>query len=446
MSYASLIKTLPGSLRSSTSLAAIASLGIHGLLLVVLPVLPHDSKAVESQTERSVGLIELSSAEQSRLPQAPLTTQPNVPALPQPPGETPLYNYPPVATQPSAFPPLPPPPALSPLPPGVPPLYNYPLRASLPQPQIIQVPLTAPYQNNRSFTSQLPFGKPSAPVPPSQIYRPQQLPPPPPFTVSAKPNLPSTTGLKPASPFSPPATSPSPIAQQNTNSQNTNRPQNQNLGIANQQTQISATSALPEKPPARGREDLLALLREQSIRNSTGSSSQIKPSATSARPEKLPERGREMIVARRQELLRERFERNSPGSISAAAAQRNAQLEAYEARQNRVQENDPKVETKPPIYTTLKMCQRQLDGGVAVVGVVVNPEGKIVSELEFLQQQGGAGIEQAAKDYVKRYQFPKTNKSTNQHFRLQFKYDTGNCPEPTQKQSAKNTNTNQSQS
>jgi len=74
------------------------------------------------------------------------------------------------------------------------------------------------------------------------------------------------------------------------------------------------------------------------------------------------------------------------------------------------------VETKPPLYTTLKRCQRQLDGGVAVVGVVVNPEGKIVSELDFLDKQGAAGIEQAAKDYVKDYQFPRTDNTTNQYF------------------------------
>jgi len=65
------------------------------------------------------------------------------------------------------------------------------------------------------------------------------------------------------------------------------------------------------------------------------------------------------------------------------------------------------VETKPPLYTTLKRCQRQLDGGVAVVGVVVNPEGKIVSELDFLDKQGAAGIEQAAEGLCQGLSVPK---------------------------------------
>jgi outer membrane biosynthesis protein TonB len=152
-----------------------------------------------------------------------------------------------------------------------------------------------------------------------------------------------------------------------------------------------------------------------------------------------------MILARREELRQGRSERNGSGFISTATAQKNAQLNAYEARQNRVLENNPTVETKPPIYTTLKRCQRQLDGGVAVVGVVVNPEGKIVSELDFLDKQGAAGIEQAAKDYVKDYQFPRTDNTTNQYFHLQFKYDTDNCSERTFKRLLENTNTKQPQ-
>lgn len=477
MSYASLINNLPESLRSSTGLAALASVGFHLLLLAVLPVLPLDSKALESQEQRTVGLVELTPDELSRLPQvstSPVTLPPPIatpssvlPPLPLPPpinlspsSVPPAYNYPPVGTQPSILPPLPPPPAINLPAPGVPPAYNYPIRASLPPPQTIRVPSTAPYPNNRPFTPLFPPGKLSAPAP-SQPYRIGQLPPPP--TLPGSRNLPSNTGLQPAAPFSQPATSPSPIAQQNTN-----QPQNQKVAIANPQTTQSATSARPEKLPDRGREDLLALrerLRERSARKPAGSTSaataqqntapqntnqlitrltETKPSATSARLEKLPERRREMPLAQ-QEELRQRRARNSSGFISTAVAQKNAQLEAYETRQNRVQQNHPTVETKPPIYRTLKRCQRQLDGGIAIVGVVVNPEGEIVSEPDFLHKQGAAGIEKAAKDYVREYPFPKTDSTINQHFHLQFKYDTGNCPERTLRQSVENTNTKQPQ-
>jgi hypothetical protein len=311
------------------------------------------------------------------------------------------------------------------------------------------VPSTAPYQNNQALTSRLPAAK-LAPAP-SQTYRLRQSPPPPPFTASANRNLPSTGGLKPAAPFSPPANLPSPTAQQNTKPQNTNQTQNQKVAIANSQAMSSATSARPEKLPKRGREDLLALwekLRERSARNRAGSTSQvtaqqntnqqvaglsseIKPFATSVRPEKLPERGREILLARREKLRQELFEGNS-GSTSTAR-QRSSQLAAYEARQNQVYNNYPNVETKPPIYKTLKSCQKQLDDSVAVVGVVVNPQGQIISGPDFLDKKGAAGIEQATKNYVMEYPFPKTNNSSNQHFHLQFKYDTSNCPESTSK-------------
>ena len=152
MSYASLIKILPETLRSSTGKAALASLGIHGLLGVVLPVLPFDSKPVESQLQTTVGLIELTPAEQSRLPQVstpqvtipPVATQPSgLPPLPPASSLPPsvLPPLPPVSSlPPGVLPPLPPPPVLNLPPSGVPPVYNYPLRASLPQPQTIQVP------------------------------------------------------------------------------------------------------------------------------------------------------------------------------------------------------------------------------------------------------------------------------------------------------------------
>ena len=443
MSYASLIKTVPESLRSSTGLAALASLGIHGLLGAVLPLLPLDSKAVEPQMQESIGLVELTASEQSRIPQA-ATEQITLPAIgtpssvlsplsPPPPLNLPstpnsLYNYPALATQP--LPPLPPPPPLNLPLPGVPPVYKYPFRADLPQP--IRVPLTAPYQNNQSFSPQSPATKLSIPLP-SQINSPQPLPPPP-FAPPTNLKLPSTP-LEPATLF--PA-------------QNTNLPQNQ-VPIANPQITPPATSVLTEKFTDRGREELEDRFKKLrlSARNPAGSTVSATPQQNinrqiidfrpqtklpiSTRPEKLPERGRELILARREELRREEFKGNSSTSTSAAVAQKTAQLDKYEMRQNTVQENHPKVKTKSPIYKTLRNCQKQFDGSTAVIGVVVDTEGKIISEPEFIQKPSAAGAEQVAKDYVMMYPFPKTDESINQYFNLEFKYNTGNCPKPTAK-------------
>ncbi len=109
MSYVSLLKNIPEFLSQPTGIAAIASLGIHSAIAFVLPMVPMDSKAKqEPSSKSSVGLVELSQAEKSRLPQpgAPQLSlqplQPPTPVLPQ---------VPPMNLANQSIPPLPPIPA-----------------------------------------------------------------------------------------------------------------------------------------------------------------------------------------------------------------------------------------------------------------------------------------------------------------------------------------------
>ena len=83
-----------------------------------------------------------------------------------------------------------------------------------------------------------------------------------------------------------------------------------------------------------------------------------------------------------------------------------------------------------PIYKTIKTCKQGLEG-MAVLGVLVNSEGNIVSGPDLLDKKGAESIAQTAKNYVREYKFPKTVTLTNQEFNLQFKYDTSNCLERT---------------
>ncbi|MDX2212817.1 MAG: hypothetical protein SFY66_05950 [Oculatellaceae cyanobacterium bins.114] len=132
MSYRLWIKSLPKTLgpmlREPTSLAIIASVGVHGLMWVVLPLLPvQSSQAEEPEIRRSVALLELTPAEQGRLPDfsTPQVTVPPVPEESDFYSLTPLPNpYSPAPTQPSSpnyqtFPPI----VLPQLPP--PPQYSY---------------------------------------------------------------------------------------------------------------------------------------------------------------------------------------------------------------------------------------------------------------------------------------------------------------------------------
>ncbi|HEY9632902.1 MAG TPA: TonB family protein, partial [Coleofasciculaceae cyanobacterium] len=76
-SFPSLIKTLPLKLFQPTGIAVMASIGIHALVGVSLPYLPLASQEKQGPL-RNVRLVELSPAEQSRLPQpAPLPSFPN---------------------------------------------------------------------------------------------------------------------------------------------------------------------------------------------------------------------------------------------------------------------------------------------------------------------------------------------------------------------------------
>jgi hypothetical protein len=76
MSYVSLLKNIPEFLSQPTGIAAIASLSLHGAIALIVPLMPSTSnKNPQPELNKaSVGLIELSPADQSRLPQIPGTS------------------------------------------------------------------------------------------------------------------------------------------------------------------------------------------------------------------------------------------------------------------------------------------------------------------------------------------------------------------------------------
>ncbi|BAZ00675.1 hypothetical protein NIES37_46700 [Tolypothrix tenuis PCC 7101] len=111
MSYVSLLKNLPEILGQPTGIAAIASVGIHGAIALIVPLVPVDSnKPKETASSKTVGVMELSQADQSRLPQIPGQTpiNPQSPVLLSQSPVTPLN----LDSQ-SSLPPLPPPPSPS---------------------------------------------------------------------------------------------------------------------------------------------------------------------------------------------------------------------------------------------------------------------------------------------------------------------------------------------
>ncbi len=105
MSYVSVLKNIPEFLSQPAGIAAIASVGIHGAIAFILPLMPVDSNSKPKQKAEtaSVGIVELSQAEQNRLPQ---TKRPQISALPTVPLQ-PGITLPNFATQPTPLDQLP---------------------------------------------------------------------------------------------------------------------------------------------------------------------------------------------------------------------------------------------------------------------------------------------------------------------------------------------------
>ncbi|MEA5581080.1 hypothetical protein VB620_06970 [Nodularia harveyana UHCC-0300] len=110
MSYVSLLKNIPDILSQPTGIAAIASLGIHGAIAMIVPLMPVDSEPSSqvSVSPKTVGILELSQSDQNRLPDIPSTLPSQLAFQPELPQQPSLLS-PKLDAQRSLLPPLPPP-------------------------------------------------------------------------------------------------------------------------------------------------------------------------------------------------------------------------------------------------------------------------------------------------------------------------------------------------
>jgi hypothetical protein len=179
-----------GMWRDPGTLAALASLGVHGLLFVVLPLLPDTAiQATEPEIKRPVEVVELTPEEQKRLPD--MATQPPVelpPLTTLPKDNSPLFTIPSAKPPTSSFSSpdslLAPPPPSSFFFPSLPPITQIP--------QIRTIPL-APAQ---------PPARPASPqaTAPQTPSSPTQSPSPSPSAGSPIASPPESTAESPQSP------------------------------------------------------------------------------------------------------------------------------------------------------------------------------------------------------------------------------------------------------
>ena len=103
MSYVSVFKNIPDFLSQPTGIAAIASIGIHGAIAFILPLMPVESNKPKTvASSKAVGLVELSQAEQQRLPKTSVAPKVALqPQIPLPNINSTLPNQPPLPPIPS---------------------------------------------------------------------------------------------------------------------------------------------------------------------------------------------------------------------------------------------------------------------------------------------------------------------------------------------------------
>ncbi|WP_341527746.1 hypothetical protein WKK05_35580 [Nostoc sp. UHCC 0302] len=386
MSYVSLLKNIPDILSQPIGIAAIASLGIHGAIAMIVPLMPVDSSSKPKETSaKTVGLLELTPTDQSRLPQNPNT--PQVALQPQLPlqGQISSPNF----NSQSVLPPLPPTTAnqfsLPPLPQSS---SNYRV-SSLPTRQSLRmIPRgdlgfnTSGFKTSEKFSSSVVPRlndsdikyEASKPLPVSELpeLQPQKLP---------------DDVLRDAQPPAVPQTNPVITAQENTTPQ-TPQPSNDASQVAESQPQLA-----PIGQPLQGA-DKLAL------------AGQSLPPFQAATTRNIPE---------------------LPSQVNESAI---AQVNAYTDLRKIVRQEYPNVAEKAVIRDTISTDKPTLQGTVLGV-LVVDPDGKVL-DIKFQNKSVSPELQLKARQYFNT-QPPKKDKQTSSYpFSLRFQNSDSNTNAVTQ--------------
>ncbi len=380
MSYVSLLKNIPDILSQPIGIAAIASLGIHGAIAMIVPLMPMESnKPKETASSKTVGLLELSQADQNRLPQS--TPQIGLQQLPPiAPLSAPNFNAQ------SGLPPLAPPPSsqlvLPPLPPSS---NNYQISSLPPRQSLRMIPSTnLGFDASKIDSSKFDTSPKFSPSVPRVNDSATQYEPPKPLAVNRLPELQSQNVpddiLQNAQSPNLSDTNPIATAQVNTTSQMT-----QPVNDASKMTQNQLINSLKQAP--RSGNTLIG------TRVSTPQTANLSVKET-------------------QQAI--------------------AQLDSYANLRKEVQQQYPNAEQKSVIRQILPTDKPNLEG--AVLGVlVVDADGKVL-DIKFQDKLVSPELQSKAREYFNK-QSPKGDKQISSYpFNLVFQNNTSNTTGTTQEQ------------
>ncbi|MBD2084048.1 hypothetical protein [Coleofasciculus sp. FACHB-542] len=426
MSYLSFIRNLPEKLTQPPLIAALASVGIHGVLAMTLPSLSASSKPEEQKPRGTVKVVELTPAEQSRIPQ-----------LAPPP-----VSLPPSPNQTQLLPPLPPPSSVLPPIPSSPP-YKFPLN-STPQPNT-GAGLPEIFQRSSDRRQQRARQNPFNPNNPNFIVGRLPDPPKVPQSGSRKvtqqeirrrlfQGLPA--GVQPGqddiSALFPP---PPPTSDQQT-------PFNPSEESSGKQPPIDFGQQTPSNPkPQRSidfgqqtpnSEPQIAANSEQQ----TSKNSEQQPPATSG--QQTPPLSPQQIAMARRELQRQQVLADIRQQRRNYAYDGNGtrdddyrqKLAGWGSRLNKV----PSKEQEITLTSQFRACFIKKPEATALVGAQVDAKGSVTTEL--LRSSGYNILNEKAQEVVKAHSFGA--KEQVYVVQVKFAYNEKDCPPMTASREARN--------
>ncbi|MBD1941966.1 hypothetical protein H6F50_06265 [Coleofasciculus sp. FACHB-712] len=426
MSYLSFIRNLPEKLTQPPLIAALASVGIHGVLAMTLPSLSASSKPEEQKPRGTVKVVELTPAEQSRIPQ-----------LAPPP-----VSLPPIPNQTQLLPPLPPPSSVLPPIPSSPP-YKFPLN-STPQPNT-GAGLPEIFQRSSDRRQQRARQNPFNPNNPNFIVGRLPDPPKVPQSGSRKvtqqeirrrlfQGLPA--GVQPGqddiSALFPP---PPPTSDQQT-------PFNPSEESSGKQPPIDFGQQTPSNPkPQRSidfgqqtpnSEPQIAANSEQQ----TSKNSEQQPPATSG--QQTPPLSPQQIAMARRELQRQQVLADIRQQRRNYAYDGNGtrdddyrqKLAGWGSRLNKV----PSKEQEITLTSQFRACFIKKPEATALVGAQVDAKGSVTTEL--LRSSGYNILNEKAQEVVKAHSFGA--KEQVYVVQVKFAYNEKDCPPMTASREARN--------
>ncbi len=399
MSYVSVLKTIPEFLSQPTGIAVLASVGIHGAIAFLLPLMPMESnKAKDTTQSQSVGLLELNQADQNRLPQTstPQATQPQASLqsqLPKQP-QLPLPNF---ATQQTPLPPQPPAVVAPSSPSGVEPPLSSSINlspnglniVSLPKNQYVRIPQTRDLQFK-------PYVNKNENIPPS--IPPQNYP--------EVPNISDKVALGESKPLSP-------AIDESNNEPTPQAP----ISEINNQSKPNSASNLPELEAGKIPPDLTsnptpAVISPDTTTTATATGTTSLPTsqttqadAVSKTPQvegKLALSGPSLQQWQQQQSRLQTTGTQTPSKLPSQARQNPliAKTTTFGEQFLRVKKQYPNIETKQHISETINAKKGQ--EGRVEGGLVIDREGKVES-INFLDSSVSSELKTSTREYFREY-------------------------------------------